>query len=118
MAQTKRKRQTKHRGTAAGVVTSRGRTSKPPDPDTVKKQKREDAKVARLMKRPTWTSAALRSLLAALFIMVFLLVTTHGNVLAAVGFAAIAAVIYIPTGYYIETYMWRRRMRKQGQPTS
>ena len=118
MAQTKRKRQTKHRGTAAGTVTSRGRTSKPPDPDVVKKQKREDAKVARLTKRPTWKSASIRSALAALFIMVFLLLTTHGNVLASVAFAAIAAVIYIPTGYYIETYMWRRRMQKQGRPTS
>jgi hypothetical protein len=118
MAQTKRKRQTKHRGNAAGSVTQRGRTSKPPDPDVVKKQKREDARVARLTKRPTWRSASIRSLLAALFIMVFLLLTTHGNVLASVAFAAVAAVIYIPTGYYIETYMWRRRMRKQGQPTS
>jgi hypothetical protein len=118
MAQTKRKRQTKHRGNAAGAVTQRGRTSKPPDPDVVKKQKREDAKVARLTKKPTWKSAAIRSALAALFIMVFLLLTTHGNVLAAVGFAAIAAIIYIPTGYYIETYMWRRRMQKQGRSTS
>jgi hypothetical protein len=118
MAQTKRKRQTKHRGTAAGTVTSRGRTSKPPDPDVVKKQKREDAKVARLSKKPTWTSAALRSLLAALFIMIFLLLTTHGNVLASVAFAAIAAVIYIPTGFYLESWMWRRRMRKQGKPTT
>ena len=45
MAQTKRKRQTKHRGTAAGQVTNRGRTSKPPSADVVKKQKREEARV-------------------------------------------------------------------------
>jgi len=30
MAQTKRKRQTKHRGNAAGVVESRGRTGRKP----------------------------------------------------------------------------------------
>lgn len=118
MAQTKRKRQTKHRGTAAGVVTSRGRTSKPPSPDVVKKQKREDARAARLNRRPTWKSSTLRALLAAAFICVFLLLTTHGNVLAAIAFAAVAALIYIPAGYYLETFMWRRRMRKQGQPTS
>jgi Flp pilus assembly protein TadB len=118
MAQTKRKRQTKHRGTAAGVVTNRGRTSKPPSADVVKKQKRDEARVARLSRKPTWKSAALRSVLAALFICVFLLLTTHGNVLASIAFAAVAAVIYVPGGFYLETWMWRRRMRKQGQPTT
>ncbi len=118
MAQTKRKRQTKHRGTAAGTVTTRGRTSKPPSAAEVKKQKRDDARVARLTKKPTWSSAALRSGLAAVFICIFLLVTTHGKVPTSIAFALIAAVVYIPTGFYIETYMWRRRMRKQGRPTT
>jgi preprotein translocase subunit Sss1 len=118
MAQTKRKRQTKHRGTAAGVVTSRGRTSKPPSADVVKKQKREDARVQRLTKKPTWKSSSLRALLAAAFICIFLLISTRGNVPASIAFAAIAALIYIPAGFYLETFLWRRRMRKQGQPTS
>ena len=117
MAQTKRKRQTKHRGTAAGQVTNRGRTSKPPSADVVKKQKREEAKMSRLTRKPTWTSAALRSALAALFICIFLLVTTHKPA-TSVLFAAIAAIIYIPTGFYFETMLWRRRMRKQGRPTT
>ena len=117
MAQTKRKRQTKHRGTAAGVVTSRGRTSKPPSADVVKKQKREEARVQRLTKKPTWKSSSLRALLAAAFICIFLLISTRGNVLASIAFAAIAALIYIPAGFYLETFLWRRRMRKQGQPS-
>jgi magnesium-transporting ATPase (P-type) len=117
MAQTKRKRQTKHRGTAAGQVTQRGRTSKPPSADQVKKQKREDARVARLTKKPTWTSAAIRSGLAAAFICIFLLVTTH-KIATSLLFAIVAALLYIPTGFYVETYLWRRRMRKQGRPTT
>ena len=116
MAQTKRKRQTKHRGTAAGQVTQRGRTSNPPSAEAVKKQTREDAKVTRLSKRPTWRSAALRSALAAGFICVFLLITTHGNIAASLAFAGFAALIYIPTGFYLETYLWRRRMRRLGRP--
>jgi hypothetical protein len=116
MAQTKRKRQTKHRGTAAGQVTNRGRTSKPPSAAEVKKQKRDDARVTRLTKKPTWSSAALRSSLAAVFICIFLLVTTHKPA-TSVLFAAIAALIYIPTGFYVETFLWRRRMQKQGRPT-
>jgi preprotein translocase subunit Sss1 len=117
MAQTKRKRQTKHRGTAAGQVTNRGRTSKPPSADTVKKQRKEEARVTRLTRKPTWSSAALRSSLAAVFICIFLLVTTHKPTTSFL-FAAIAAVIYIPTGFYFETVLWRRRMRKQGRPTT
>ena len=118
MAQTKRKRQTKHRGTAAGQVTQRGRTSKPPSADAVKKQKREDAKLTRLTRKPTWSSAALRSGLAAFFICIFLLITTHGKIGVSLAFAAVAALIYIPTGFYLETFLWRRRMRKQGRPTT
>ena len=30
----------------------------------------------------------------------------------------IAAALYVPTGYYLETCLWRRRMRKQGRPTT
>jgi magnesium-transporting ATPase (P-type) len=117
MAQTKRKRQTKHRGTAAGQVTKPGRTSKPPSADAVKKQRREEAKVTRLTRKPTWRSAALRSGLAALFICIFLLVTTHKPATSFL-FAVIAAIIYIPTGFYMEMYLWRRRMRRQGRPTT
>ena len=41
MAQTKRKRRnTKHRGNAAGIVEQRGRTSRPPSPEERKKAAR------------------------------------------------------------------------------
>ena len=40
MAQTKRKRRTKHRGNAAGIVEHRGRTSRPPSPEERKKAAR------------------------------------------------------------------------------
>ena len=41
MAQTKRKRQTKHRGNAAGVVESRGRTGrKPTEAEKTRKRQR------------------------------------------------------------------------------
>ena len=36
MAQTKRKRRTKHRGTAAGTIQARGRTGRPPTADESK----------------------------------------------------------------------------------
>ncbi len=118
MASTKRKRQTKHRGNAAGSVVTRGRTGRPPSPEEKKKQTRDEARIARQTKKPTWNSAALRGALASVFIFLFLLVSTHFRILPSLVFGLGAAVLYIPTGFYLETYLWRRRMRKLGRPTT
>jgi Flp pilus assembly protein TadB len=116
MAQTKRKRRTKHRGNAAGTVEVRGRTGRPLSADEKKKQARTDAREARLNKQPTWESATKRAGLASAFIFLFLLVTSHGKVIAAVIFGVLAFALYVPSGFYLETYLWRRRQRKRQAP--
>ena len=113
MAQTKRKRRTKHRGTAAGTVTNRGRTGRPPTAEERKKTSRAQAREARLNKPPTWRGAINRALLAAGFMWIFLLVTSKGNVIAAVLFAVFAFALYVPSGYYLENYLYQRRQRKK-----
>ena len=113
MAQTKRKRRTKHRGTAAGTVQARGRTGRPPSKEDRKKQARVAAREARLNKEPTWNSSFKRAGLAAAFMFLFLLLTSKGNVGAAILFGVFAFGLYVPAGYYMETYLWRRRQRKR-----
>jgi hypothetical protein len=113
MAQTKRKRRTKHRGNAAGTIEARGRTGRPPSADERKKQQRADSRAKRLDRPPTWRSAINRAGLAAVFMFLFLLVTSKGNVIAAVLFGFFAFALYVPSGYYLEAYLWRRRMRKK-----
>jgi len=113
MPPTKRKRRSKHRGTAAGTISARGRTGRPPTPDERKKQSREKAREVRLNVAPTWNSAIKRALLAAGFMFVFLLVTDKGKILPAVLFAIFAFALYVPSGYYLELYLWRRRQRKR-----
>jgi hypothetical protein len=113
MAQTKRKRRTKHRGTAAGVVQSRGRTTRPASPAERKKQARDQARRARLDMAPTWRSAFNRALLASGFMLIFLLIVTKGKVLAALAFALFSLALYVPGGYYLESFLFRRRMRKK-----
>ncbi|MGH2868107.1 MAG: hypothetical protein ACRDNK_11155 [Solirubrobacteraceae bacterium] len=113
MAQTKRKRRSKHRGTAAGTISARGRTGRPPTADERKKAARETARETRLSTPPTWNSAMKRALLAAGFMFLFLLLTSKGNIFAAVVFAVFAFALYVPSGYYLETYLWRRRQRKK-----
>jgi hypothetical protein len=111
MAQTKRKRRTKHRGTAAGVVQSRGRTSRPASPEDRKKQKREETRAARLDRPPTWRSAFNKALLAGGFMLIFLLVTSKFKILPSVVFALFAMAIYVPAGFYLEQFLYRRRMK-------
>ncbi len=113
MPPTKRKRRSKHRGTAAGTISARGRTGRPPTPDERKKLSREQARQARLNTAPTWSSAIKRALLAAGFMFVFLLVTSKGKILPAVIFAVLALALYVPSGYYLELYLFRRRQRKK-----
>jgi Flp pilus assembly protein TadB len=115
MAQTRRKRRSKHRGTPAGTIEARGRTGRPPTADERKSQNRTDARERRLNKPPTWKSSVMRALLAAVLVFVFLLVTAKGKnkVPVAVSFTAVALIIYIPAGYYLELFLYRRRMRKK-----
>lgn len=113
MAPTKRKRRSKHRGTAAGTISARGRTGRPPSPEERKKQTREQAREVRLNTPPTWNGAIKRALLACAFMFLFLLLTSKGNILAAVLFAIFAFALYVPSGYYLEQYLWRRRQRKR-----
>jgi hypothetical protein len=117
MAQTKRKRRTKHRGTAAGVVQARGRTSRPPSPEERKKAKREEGRQARLDRAPTWRGSVAKAMLAGAFMLIFLLVTSKGKSIAAsIIFALFAMAIYVPAGYYMERWVWRRRMRQKANP--
>jgi hypothetical protein len=115
MAQTKRKRRSKHRGNAAGTVEARGRTGRPPTPEERKKQQRATRGQARAPKPPTWSAAAKKGGLATAFIFIFLLVTNHFKVVPALVFAFLAMLLYIPSGYYLDGFIYRRYLRKQTQ---
>jgi len=118
MAQTRRKRRTKHRGTPAGTIQARGRTGRPPSPEERKRQARTSAREQRLNRPPTWKSSATRALIAAVIVFIFMIVVSghkkgQSPVGTAVVFTAIALAIYIPAGYYIELFLYRRRQRSK-----
>ncbi len=120
MAQTPRKRRSKHRGNAAGVVEARGRTGRPPSPTEKKKQARETAREQRLNRAPTWKGSFKRAVLAAGFMLIFLVLIEKGTIVhkltTSVFVAVFACLLYAPAGYYLELWMYRRRMAKQGNP--
>jgi cation transport ATPase len=115
MAQTKRKRRSKHRGTPAGKVEARGRTSRPASPQEKKKEARAEARQRRLNQRPTWKSSFTRAGLAAGLLFLFLLIAgpKQNRALNAVLFTLIALAIYVPAGYYIDLFLWKRRQRRK-----
>ena len=119
MAQTRRKRRTKHRGTPAGTNHTRGRTGRPLSADERKKQTRAEARQRRLNTPPTWKGSATRGALAAvlLFVLFALLGKGKNPIVSAAIFSLFAVALYIPGGYYMEMWMYRRRQRqRQGEP--
>jgi hypothetical protein len=117
MAQTKRKRRSKHRGNAAGTIEARGRTGRPPSAEEKKRQDRDRTREERLNKPPTWRGSFNRALLAGAFMFIFLLITgpKTDRFLSALIFAVIAIALYVPAGYYLEVFLFRRRMAKQAR---
>lgn len=119
MAQTKRKRRSKHRGTPAGTIEARGRTGRPPTSEERKKQQRENARERKLNTPPTWRSSFTRASLASGIMFIFLLVVTKKDrVLVAALFAVFALLLYVPAGYYLEVFMYRRRQQKKAREQS
>ena len=114
MAQTKRRRRSKHRGTAAGTIQTRGRTGRKPPP--AEKPRGSEAgrgrRPSRFDQPPTWRGALIRAALASGIFFAFVVVALHRPLPAAVGLAAFTLLIYVPLGYYTDLFMYRRRQRK------
>ena len=112
MAQTRRKRTRKHRGTPAGTIERSGRTGRPRTREEAKRisrQRRSD----RLDRPPTWRGAVNRAAIAAavfglLVILLFKRDIAQGAVLAAFMF-----LLYIPLGYATDTLIHRVRQRRR-----
>ncbi|HEY2768632.1 MAG TPA: hypothetical protein VGI76_10255 [Solirubrobacteraceae bacterium] len=117
MAQTKRKRQTKHRGNAAGIVESRGRTGRRPTTAEKSVQAREKeqkraVREQRYDRPPTWRGAFYRALAAAALMLVVSLILIKQTVQAVAIFPLVLAM-YVPISYYTDMWMYRRRLRKK-----
>jgi hypothetical protein len=110
MAQTKRKRRSKHRGNAAGMVESRGRTGRQVAP--AKGGRGGALRTDRLDRPPSWRSAANR---AAIATVLFIAVITflQKNLVLALGIGAFMFFTYIPLGYYTDSYIYKRRQAKR-----
>jgi len=115
MAQTRRK--TKHRGNAAGVVESRGRTGRKP----TSAEKAGPVKGAAggskkpIDKRdqpPTWRGAFYKAMIATvLLLLITILFLKNSN--GAIALFPIVLGGYTVISYYTDKWVYDRRMRKK-----
>lgn len=125
MAQTRRKRRSKHRGTAAGTIQTRGRTGGKPRPQTGTPTGGKGGRTAvaarkveggpgRRNRQPSWKGAVLRAAFAALFLFALTRFGLGGKMTweNSALFAALAFAIYVPLGYYMDTFIQQRRERR------
>jgi hypothetical protein len=119
MAQTKRKRRTKHRGNAAGSVEARGRTGRKPTESERRKSTTADARAERRFTEPTWGSAATRAGLASVMLLVLFVSGIAGqnqSLATAIALSVAAFLTSVPLGYKVDRIFWERRMHKAGRP--
>lgn len=117
MAQSKNKRRRKRRGTQGGRIDTGGRRSKPRSREEARARARSGGGSRSSAKKrdlpPTWKSAAIRGVGAAVIFVLLLLVLFKRPVGVSLAFGAFMLVFYIPTGYYIDLTMWRKRERQR-----
>jgi hypothetical protein len=130
MAQTRRKRKRRHRGTQAGTIDARGRTSKPPaeqrrGPSTSgsgkgskgnkgsgSRQTAAERRQARFDNPPTWRGSLNRAAFAAAILVIFVSVVSKRPAQGLV-LGVFALLIYVPMSYYTDLALYRRRQRKK-----
>jgi hypothetical protein len=112
MAQTKRKRTRKHRGTPAGTIERAGRTGRSQtstDAKQIARQRRQD----RLDRPPTWRGAINRAAIAAAVFGVLVTLVFNRGIASGVILAGFMFLIYIPLGYATDTAIYRFRQRRK-----
>jgi hypothetical protein len=118
MAQTRKKRSTKHRGNAAGIVEARGRTGRKLT-DAEKKNAAQSgsrfARQDRFSRPPTWRSAANRSLIAVVIFVAVLVLFLGQDPGPSLGLGGFLLILYIPMSYYTDLWLYRRRQRKEAE---
>ncbi len=114
MAQTKRKRRTKHRGNAAGVVESRGRTGRRPT-DEEQKAARMSARERRVNKPPSWQGAFMKAGLMAALLFLFTRIGLFGSnapISQSIAISLMALVIYTPLAYATDKWVYTRAQKR------
>lgn len=121
MAQTKKKRRRKHRGTQGGGISTRpkGRPRNRAEARARAQQRRagggkgKSRAPTRGIDPPTWGSAVRKGLVAGLLFFVILALLFKEPISQSAALAAFMLVFYVPMGYFTDKLFYQRAMRKQ-----
>jgi hypothetical protein len=117
MAQTRRRRRTKHRGNAAGVVEARGRTGRKPtaaEKGGTGAGRARESRLERINRPPTWRGAFYRAMAAAVLLLLVSLLLIKKPA-QAIALFPIVLLMYLPISYYTDLWMYRRRQRNRAR---
>jgi hypothetical protein len=122
MAQTKKKRRRKHRGTQGGGISTRpkGRPKNRAEA-RARAQARRNPKnrgkkaQARTLSEPTWGSAAKKGALAAGIFFLLLALVFREPPLASAMLAIFMTGFYVPIAFMTDRFFYNRELRKRQQ---
>ena len=112
MAQTRRKRTRKHRGTPAGTIERAGRTGRPRTKEDAKQISRQ-RRIERMSAPPTWRGSVNRAAIAAAVFGILVVVAFGRSIAQGAILAAFMLLLYIPLGYATDLAIYRFRQRRQ-----
>jgi hypothetical protein len=113
MPPTKRKRRTKHRGNAAGVVEARGRTGRAPTAQ--EKDRSGKAGRQRSVKPPSWKGALMKAAVMSVLLFVLTRLGLFGRqvpISQSLVLALFAIVLYTPLAYVTDKWVYARQQRR------
>ena len=116
MPGARQRRRRKHRGTQAGTVRRRGRTSS----HSSRTEAGEDARQGRVDRRnrpPTWRAAINRAGIAASVFLALLVLVLKQSFGVSLSIALFVLVIYAPLFYFTDSLMYRFRQRRKQRET-
>jgi len=117
VAQTKKKRTRKKRGTQAGNIDN-SRRARPRTRAEARNQARSGSsgggrKLQKGDAPPNWRGATFRGLIASGVFVVLLMVIFGRPLVASLTIGLVMLIFYIPAGYYMDLFLWRRRERQR-----
>ena len=117
MAQTKKKRRRKHRGTQGGRIDSRparGRARSRAEAQSRARSRTKKKKPGeRVPQPPSWSSAAKKGGVAAIFFVGLLALIGSNPVGSLIAGVVIGVAFYIPMAYMLDRFMYQRHLRKE-----
>ena len=111
MAQTKKRRRRKHRGTQGGSIDHRARAGRPRSREEARARARKQRGQKRPDSPPTWNGAIGRAAFGAAIFFVLLILIFRQPIGTSLLLSVLMLLVYVPMGHAIDGFMYRRRMR-------